>query len=286
MNLYHYCSNSNFISIVQNASIRLSSLSLSNDYKEGKLLPELLIAFARDSELDDSHVDRLKVSLGELNSMFDGLGFCLSEERDLLSQWRGYADDANGVAIGFSKEYIEELSSSSKGEKKSGFSLEKIEYDINKQKQIITPTFNKINELVEQGAFGIPGIKGLLDTRSKEEIDADDKKINSAYKTYSRTTLMLLTKIFLLKSPAFREEKEWRLISYFLNSGSDLCEFYSRLNAIVPFREYKLNKSDLSSIVEVVLGPKNMTPPHIVKNLLSKNGFEDVDVTNSEASYR
>lgn len=33
--------------------------------------------------------------------------FCLSEEADLLSQWRGYADDGRGVCIGFKKEALE-----------------------------------------------------------------------------------------------------------------------------------------------------------------------------------
>lgn len=34
-------------------------------------------------------------------------GFCLSVKRDMLSQWRGYADDGMGFAIGFKKEAIE-----------------------------------------------------------------------------------------------------------------------------------------------------------------------------------
>lgn len=38
-----------------------------------------------------------------------GLGFCLSAERDLLSQWRGYTGDGAGVAIGFNRLYLEEL---------------------------------------------------------------------------------------------------------------------------------------------------------------------------------
>ena len=34
---------------------------------------------------------------------------CFSESRDQLSQWRGYAQDGNGMAIGFDKGILEKL---------------------------------------------------------------------------------------------------------------------------------------------------------------------------------
>jgi len=284
--LYHYCSNTTFTSIVKSRAVRLSSLSLTNDSMEGKLVTELLVDMAKNDGLDSSHIDRLKNSVGNLNKMLDGLGFCLSEERDLLSQWRGYADDANGVSAGFSKEYLEEFSDESKDKDVSGFTLQKVEYDVEKQKKLIEPTFVEIKNLIEKGAFKITGIRGLLDTRSEEEREKDDKEIRDIFNKYSMTTLMLFTKLFILKSGAFREEKEWRLISYFTNIGTDICDFYARDNAIVPYREYMLIKGKHQPITEVVLGPKNITPLNVVENLLHNNGYMNVKITRSEASYR
>lgn len=105
--LYHYCSNNAFHSIIENSSIWLSSLSLSNDSMEGKLVAEIIGLIAKDDELDQAATERLQESVFRLEQFVDGLGFCLSECGDLLSQWRGYADDATGVSIGFSKNYLE-----------------------------------------------------------------------------------------------------------------------------------------------------------------------------------
>ena len=40
--------------------------------------------------------------------------FCFSESKDKLSQWRGYAQDGKGIAIGFNKDVLEELNQISK----------------------------------------------------------------------------------------------------------------------------------------------------------------------------
>ncbi|MDP2064189.1 MAG: DUF2971 domain-containing protein, partial [Phaeovulum sp.] len=37
------------------------------------------------------------------------LGFCLSEESDLLSQWRGYAQDGAGFSVSFSVEKLKHI---------------------------------------------------------------------------------------------------------------------------------------------------------------------------------
>ena len=147
--LYHYCSNSKFTSIVKSKAIWLSSLSLTNDSMEGKLVTELLVDIAKNDGLDSKHIDRIKNSVDNLNKILDGLGFCLSEERDLLSQWRGYADDAYGVSIGFSKEYLEDLSDGSKDKDVSGFTLHKVEYETKNQKGLIEPTYLEIKKLIE-----------------------------------------------------------------------------------------------------------------------------------------
>ena len=39
------------------------------------------------------------------------LGACFSESEDQLSQWRGYAQNGKGLAIGFDKEILETLNS-------------------------------------------------------------------------------------------------------------------------------------------------------------------------------
>jgi hypothetical protein len=89
-----------------------------------------------------------------------------------------------------------------------------------------------------------------------------------------------------LKTYAFREEREWRLISYLLKTGDDECCFQSFPDKIVPYRKFSLSNSEEHSIVEVILGPKDNTPKYVIDGLLKQNGFENVTVIWSEASYR
>ncbi|MCX5827610.1 MAG: DUF2971 domain-containing protein, partial [Deltaproteobacteria bacterium] len=107
--LYHYCSTSVFVSIIENRSIWLSSLNLSNDSLEGKLVAEIVARISTSDGLDQASSEELQKGVNFIEQIVDGLGFCLSEEGDLLSQWRGYAEDATGFSIGFSKKYLERM---------------------------------------------------------------------------------------------------------------------------------------------------------------------------------
>lgn len=104
--LYHYCSPENFLRILQSREIQLSALKLSNDTLEGKLVARTLLRIAERNKMDEQHRQRLLEMLEFFETSCEGLGFCLSADGDLLSQWRGYANDGAGIAIGFSTDYL------------------------------------------------------------------------------------------------------------------------------------------------------------------------------------
>jgi hypothetical protein len=253
---------------------------------EGKLVAEIIGQLAKTDGLDQAKIDRLQKHVSWIEQIVDGLGFCLSEEGDLLSQWRGYADDATGASIGFSKDYLEQFSNAGKGQEESKFSLQKVEYDLEKQKSLIKPTYDQIRQDIDSGALEFPGKRSLLDIRSDDEIKRDSIKVKKASANLSMRMLLLSAQLFLLKADAFREEQEWRLLSYFLKAGDDTCSFRALNDRIVPFREFKLPKLADDSVVEVILGPKNTTPVYVIKSLLEQSGFSNVNVLHSEASYR
>jgi hypothetical protein len=87
--LYHYCNTDSFISIIRSQSIRLSSLSLSNDSMEGQLVTKTIMRLAERDGIVGKEKIELEESLRFNERYFDGLGFCLSAYGDLLSQWRG-----------------------------------------------------------------------------------------------------------------------------------------------------------------------------------------------------
>src|SRR5262245_38942533 len=80
--LYHYCSTASFHAITQSHSLWLSALSLSNDTMEGKLVASAIARLAKKDSLDPDTIRRLQDSIGVLEQIMEGLGFCLSEDGD------------------------------------------------------------------------------------------------------------------------------------------------------------------------------------------------------------
>lgn len=96
--LYHYCSAATFQLIVSNRKVRLSDLTQSNDRAEGEWYWAVLKTLFEGEQVP-AWIDSTRAHHASLNNVT--LGLCLSEQGDLLSQWRGYADDARGFCIGF-----------------------------------------------------------------------------------------------------------------------------------------------------------------------------------------
>jgi hypothetical protein len=280
MNLYHYCSIEAFHSIISNREIRLSSLSLSNDSMEGQIVEREFLNLAKEDRFSNEQIEGLKRILSEFTQNADGLGFCLSEERDLLSQWRGYANDGYGVSIGFSKEYLELLSDSFKWDPLSkspknpllrSFNLEKVIYEPAEQKLHLTPTYQKFKKNLDLT------IEAFEYTAIRENIDALFPLIN------------LVGAIYLLKSSAFGEEIEWRLISLLTNNdlkNPEACLFHPCSNKLKPYRSYPLTILEINPIDEIVLGPKNSTPIHVMDSFLRQKGFTDVQVSKCQGQSK
>lgn len=284
--LYHYCGEESFVSMILARSIWLSSLSLSNDSMEGRLVNTTIMRLAERDRLDAGARERLRESLAFTERFFDGLGFCLSEDGDLLSQWRGYANDARGVAIGFSRAYVNSLATSSIGNSTPGFALYKVEFDPDKQEAQVEPTYRELRKLIDAGAFKLRGLRALLDSRTAEEIAADDKRIEEAHRALMFKLLELFPKLYELKAAAFREEREWRLVSILVGGASTDCHFRAAQGRIIPYRVFELTPKDVPAISEVILGPRHETPPSVIQSMLKQAGFGDVSVRRSVATYR
>lgn len=285
--LYHYCSSDVFHSIVESHSIWLSSLSLSNDTMEGKLVTEAVARLAGRDGLDQSASHRLQEMVGAFEHILDGLGFCLSEEGDLLSQWRGYAADATGISIGFSRQYLDWLAEQTKGKNTSGFALMKVQYDPQAHETEVAPTYKEAKRLIEAGAFKSSGTRSLLGGWTDDQVEQERRETEKLYKTLSFTMLMLFTKLFLLKSPGFHEEKEWRLLSYLHRGGQDTSFHRAVRDRLIPYRSYKLIQTpERQPIAEVILGSKHLSPIKVIEDFVKQNGYCSVRVKRSEAAYR
>ena len=214
--LYHYCSTASFPAIIQSHELWLSSLSLSNDTMEGKLVTRAMARLAERDSLESKSFRLLQRIVESAEAAFDGLGFCLSEKDDLLSQWRGYAGNATGVAIGYSKEYLQRLA------KGNTCLLHRVEYDPSAHEERVGPTCRELTELIKEGmlkpdrGLGIIQTAGMTD---QEIAAAESANVRKELLKLSPKLLPLLYQLYLLKSPAFREEQEWRVLSLLTTDG-------------------------------------------------------------------
>ncbi len=131
--VYHYCDNYKMANILSGKTLRMSDITKSNDYEEVKMFfPGILDAIEDEYRKDEfplQYMDRTnRDALGKLLEWeydilryeFDRGGVtnfvvCFCEEGDVLSQWRGYADNGKGCSLGFSVKELEDYCNTYKG---------------------------------------------------------------------------------------------------------------------------------------------------------------------------
>jgi hypothetical protein len=115
------------------------------------------------------------------------------------------------------------------------------------------------------------------------------------------------TDLAFLKSPAFSEEKEIRIVhllgirkdkfgfTLVDGGGTNLkgrkvkpseVRYWLRDDLYIPYIALDFRDKRNRYLTEIVLGPKNPNHPNAIHFLLRAQKFEQVSVTNSKASYR
>ena len=283
--LYHYCSSKTFFDIISKKEIWLSSLSLSNDSMEGKLVSRTFERIIKRENIDHDVVRTIQLSIQRAEELFDGLGFCLSADGDLLSQWRSYANNGQGFSIGFSKEHLESLSNS-QADNEPKLRLHDVLYEPSEHEEALRPIFEEIKTSLNDGklnkpTFGILG-KFLDENEKKTRQEEYDKQVKELW----LKAINMLPNLYILKNKAFSEERESRLISH-LNRGKDDDSLYrASENKLIPYRIVRLKELGALAISKVFIGPKNITPKPVVEKFLKQEGFDQVTVEISSATYR
>lgn len=197
--VYHYCSLDTFFTIFSNSTIRLSNISKSNDSEEITYLLPKMRKFCTDlfNFYNNRFPDEYKLQDEFVNNVFDSkfnetsLNFyvmCFSENPDLLSQWRGYANDACGVSIGFSTDSFYPLARSTR----SSYNFSQVRYSL--------------DDLYDQ-------IEKYTEDVIKYSFTGDYKNDSLILMNMVDTTLStILYNSILYKNPNFSEESEWRLV--------------------------------------------------------------------------
>lgn len=184
-----------------------------------------------------------------------------------MSQWRGYAQDGSGFAVGFNREKLDRQLCARKDLLPAA--LSKIAYghhnqeEVNEVVKLLSAAFMSDAERFVSDPDGNGRGDYLMTFRSSEKAEAAKR-------------------LFTVKNPAFQEEKEWRILLVDYVSRIPGVEFRECRGVLSPFVRMKVESDVISS---VTLGPTNKTPENVVVQALRAYGVE-CRVTKSSASYR
>ncbi len=296
---YHYCSVETFFNIINNNSFWLSDISKSNDSKELSWIKErgyeyLKQKMAMRTKALETLGSLNEVSLDTFNEAIEIIehsisdetekcwALCFSEKKDDLGQWRGYAQDASGIAIGIKRKYLEKLV----GENKINPFDEKLHF--RKVKYFEENETNTYFDMMFRVNDDLPSV-------SNEEFSTFIKNVVVSSLLFSPYH----------KNSYFKDESEWRLTFSMSCNELHRGKIPSVSKDYISSKyEYSLISGKLISHIELVfdnmpeaiesiwLGPKCSLSEQEVKLFLISKGYlkdiEDnsIEIRSSGATYR
>jgi len=284
-NVYHYCSAETFLNIIKYKKLWLGDPQHMNDFMEMKWFMNVFDEVIT-SEMSEQGYKQIHAELIKNFNLTRRYICCLSESGDILSQWRSYAQDGTGVAIGFDPEELNvrhyEFFSQNINVRNSFF-LNKVSYlskeSVREEILEILLSDQEVNEFF------------ALNTNSFNTLDKNmqDRIINLMRK--------LLHLSIHLKNPAFSEEKEVRLVYNHMPSHHNNEKYHIKHYAnFIKSKNYRISNGNLTSyyefpllkgcIKEIILGPKNKFSEDEVREFLKMHSLSKVEVDRSKASYR
>jgi hypothetical protein len=271
--VYHYCNLESFFKIINSKELFLFNAANMNDRLETTWIFHVINEEIgkRKESLMQENIKMLETSFN-LNRLYPYI-FCFAVSDDSLGQWRAYANDGKGIAIGFNPEKIglQNIIPVNTAIKENAIGYFNCIYNINTQREIISEKLDKLCFLISQNKI--------------QQID------------YANTAISLNRLSVVFKNPCFAEEQEIRIIHIPMVMGDQenntiLLSSISDINFIVKGKNissyFKLDlrerfNSDL--IPEIILGPKNYMNTAELNTYLSVNSLKRTVIKRSKASY-
>lgn len=272
--IYHYCRPEAFLEIVRSGTIWHSAYTVLNDTTEREWGYKVFIEVTETlrDECGSDFIDRIQaiVKTSQTNSVAMISSYSLNG--DVLSQWRAYADDGRGFAIGFSTRDIDMPAKPLK-----------VLYD--REAQLTELTANIRHVFQHERSIGF--------------------KFDDEFRAHWYTFGLDLC---AYKNPAFAEEMEIRRVHISMTldevtrgvipigaidrqnvrrSPPVQVDFRVSNGVLVPYVALDYTDDGKNEpLKEVVLGPKNANLESNVEILLSAMGLNRVAIRRSQAPYR
>ncbi|WP_429087032.1 DUF2971 domain-containing protein [Aeromonas allosaccharophila] len=269
--LFHYSDFNALVGIVKNKQIWMGDLFFLNDEKEYQLGLDL---FKKELEIQ-KEIHKTSPFLIFLNSLdsIDGLllksppfSFSLTEEGDLLSQWRGYTKNGIGVSIGFRSSNL----------KNSGFQLLPCLYALEEQEAYVRHLFDlaliTFNQTTETGKYEKSNCINPLELPRWDAIN----------EAGSALTSRLSVACALIKDSSFKEEKEWRLVNFERNN----IDFLAKDSYLKPIKKFSIEPRNIIISIKVGPNPNKIFCKSSICALLNTCALDGVSVSFSDIPYR
>ncbi|MDR1159789.1 MAG: DUF2971 domain-containing protein, partial [Syntrophomonadaceae bacterium] len=183
------------------------------------------------------------------------VSFC--EDGDLLSQWRGYTKDYDGISIGFNHNLLREYTCNN---------IFKVVYEYDKQIEMLNLIFDTLRKI-------------FLNYEKNNKLDI--------VTCLNHWILNLIITLLSMKDASFSEEKEWRIIYNIDTLENRKIDFRVKNNYILPY--IKLPISSLEEMVQnITLGPpsKNIMLEMSIRYFFKKMCYNNVIIAQSRIPYR
>ena len=261
--LHHYTDIYGFLGIFNTKSLWASNAFFLNDSSEIEYGLKLSYDLFKDFYLSIKS-EKIKEILKSFYEDYSGfvlssnlflISFC--EDGDLLSQWRGYTPNNDGISFRFNLQVLRTLPQ---------FTLYKVVYNKEIQLKIINYLFDLLNDLMEY----------LEKTKAE------------SFLHYFNLWITIFTTILLtFKDLSFSEEKEWRLIhNYDAVGNNKIIEYRIKNNYVLPY--VKIEKLNLVNLISnITIGPSsnNKILEKSISYYLDSNNY-NININFSNIPYR
>jgi hypothetical protein len=231
--LYHYTTLAGYMGMRQSKSLWLSNILYQNDLQEYEYAKDLITKVFWTYKGLSYPSDILSKFGHDVPPFFT---FSLSENGDLLSQWRGYCP-SGGVSISIHENILKDTISF------NGLSIGKCIYEENEQISYIK--------------------KYIIQMEPDEWLETVErfKRMTKDYAPFFTVYNRILMHTPFIKHPAFKEEQEWRLIKSFkdVDEVKRSAKVRERNNNIIPYIVAPLKHSekelDVVPLRKLIVGP-------------------------------
>lgn len=281
--LYHYTNEMGFKGIMESGTLRFSDIFDMNDPSELRhgltaainVLKSRAAASRPEVETFASCLERFDVDAG-IEAAGHFFICCFSGDGDDLNQWRAYADNGCGFALGFDTKSLEEAFCNRKGKPISNNSTFPITYDDKELTRIQT----KLADLVDP----------LISLPRTTEVRDD------ALHAYMRDLLVyhavnVIRCIMFFKHEGYRHENEYRFQQLFrYDRPAPDVKFKDPTNSLRRFREFRWRNSIGTALKQIVIGPAadRTKTTQVVNDCLAAfhASPKDVELVYSKIPYR